>query len=153
MRQAIRQFQFNVEQVMSEVEIAVREVEAAHREMLARYQAMLANETDLNYFEKRWELLPGDDRSASFLLEDILEAHDRLAAEESNFAQTQTNYAMAIVNLKRALGILLQTEEIGIQDVVRATWKPCSSPRTTRTFCTPRAIREPQNYRSTCSSH
>ena len=112
MRQAIRQFQYNVEELMSEVEIAVREVETSYKEMTARHEAMKANVVDLQYFQKRWELLPGDDRSASYLLEDILEAHDRLAAEESNFAQTQVNYAMSMVNLKRALGTLLKTEGI-----------------------------------------
>ncbi|NNE00655.1 MAG: TolC family protein, partial [Pirellulaceae bacterium] len=112
MRQAISQFEFRVEELMSEVEIAVREVDTAYEEMTARYEAMTASQIDLEYFQKRWELVPGDNRSASFLLEDILEAQDRLAAGESNYAQTQISYAMSIVKLKRALGILMQSEEI-----------------------------------------
>ena len=112
MRQAISQFEFEVEGLMSEVDIAVREVNTTYEEMLSRYEAMLANEIDLAYFHKRWELVPGDDRSASFLLEDILEAQDRVVAQESNFVQAQVDYAMSIVNLKRALGILMQSERI-----------------------------------------
>jgi outer membrane protein TolC len=112
MRQAISQFQFEVEGLMSEVDIAVREVDTTYQEMQSRYDAMNANEVDLAYFQKRWELMPGDNRSTSFLLEDILDAQDRVASQEANFAQSQVNYAMSIVNLKRALGILMQSEQI-----------------------------------------
>lgn len=115
MRQAISKFEFQVETLMSEVDIAVREVDTSYKEMSSRDEAMAASELDLEYFHKRWELTPGDDRSASFLLEDILEAQDRVAAQESNFAQSQVNYAMSVVNLKRALGILIQSEQIGTQ--------------------------------------
>ncbi len=112
MRQAISQFEFQVEELMSEVEIAVREVDTAYEEMLARHEAMVASQIDLEYFQQRWELVPGEDRSASFLLEDILEAQDRLAAAEFNYAQTQVSYAVSIVELKRAVGILIQSEQI-----------------------------------------
>jgi hypothetical protein len=112
MRQAISQFQFEVEGLMTEVDIAVREVDTTYQEMQSRYEAMNANEADLAYFYKRWEMMPGDNRSASFLLEDILDAQDRVAAEEANFAQSQVNYAMSIVNMKRALGILMESEQI-----------------------------------------
>ncbi len=112
MRQAISQFEFQIEELMSEVEIAVREVDTSYEEMLARHKAMSATRVDLEYFMKRWELLPGDDRSASFLLEDILSAQDRLAAAESNYAQSQISYTMSIVKAKRALGVLMKTERI-----------------------------------------
>jgi outer membrane protein TolC len=112
MRQAISQFQFQIEELMADVEIGVRDVHASHAEMLSRHQAMAASRIDLEYFSKRWELLPGDDTSASFLLDNILQAQDRLADEESNFAQTQVTYAVAIVRLKQALGILLQSERV-----------------------------------------
>ncbi len=112
MRQAISQFEFQIEELMSEVEIAVREVDTSYEEMLARHKAMSASRVDLEYFMKRWELLPGDDRITSFLLEDILSAQDRLAAAESNYAQSQISYTMSIVKAKRALGILMKSEKI-----------------------------------------
>lgn len=112
MRQAISQFEFQIEELMSEVEISVREVDTSYEEMLARQKAMSATRVDLEYFMKRWELLPGDDRSASFLLEDILSAQDRLAAAESNYAQSQISYTMSIVKAKRAIGVLMKAERI-----------------------------------------
>ena len=42
---------------------------------------------------ERWKLLPGDDRSAGLLLEDILTAQDRLMEEESSFLRAQVDYA------------------------------------------------------------
>ena len=40
MRQAISQFEFQVETLMSEVDIAVREVDTSYKEMLSRQEAM-----------------------------------------------------------------------------------------------------------------
>jgi hypothetical protein len=102
---------------MAEVEIAVREVDTAFQEMQIRHDAMKAAETDLAYFQRRWELVPSDSRSAVFLLEDILAAQDRLTDSEALFAQSQTGYAVSILRLKRSTGILLSTEKISTRAV------------------------------------
>jgi outer membrane protein TolC len=117
MRQAVSQFQAQVETLMAEVEIAVREVDTAFQELQIRYDAMQAAETDLAYFQRRWELVPSDSRSAVFLLEDILAAQDRLTDSEALFAQSQVGYAVSILRLKRATGILLSTEQISTRAV------------------------------------
>ena len=113
LRQLLSQLRVTVEELFAEVEIATREVSTSYDEMQSRYQAMVANEIDLNYLQQRWRIVPGDDRAASFLLEDILDAQDRVAAEELNFVQGQVNYTMALVSFKRTLGILLQAEQVG----------------------------------------
>ena len=88
--------------------------------MLALYQSMIAARADMEYLERRWELLPGEDRAASFLLEDLLDSQDRLAYEEYAFARSQVDYAASLTQLNRATGTLLRHEQVellrGCQD-------------------------------------
>ncbi len=112
LRQLQQQFQATVELLNAEVEVAVREVETAYRELGAKFRAMLAAEADMAYLQQRWERVPGEDRAASFMLEDLLDAQDRLAAEEGDFARAQANYTLSLTKLKRATGTLLQHQQI-----------------------------------------
>jgi outer membrane protein TolC len=96
----------------AEVEIAVREVHTSYRETQSKYVAMRAADTEVSYLFERWRLLPGDDRSASFLLEDLLDAQNRLAAEEFGFAEAQFAYTVALAELNRVTGTLLKREQI-----------------------------------------
>ncbi len=112
LRQLTQRFDDTVQTLMSDVEVAVREVTATYREMLAKYRAMKAAEMDVDYLTQRWKLLAGDDRSVSFLLEDLLDAQDRLALEEYGFSVAQTDYTISQTTLKRAMGTLLQQEQI-----------------------------------------
>lgn len=112
LRQLVQQFHTTVEQLMGEVEVAVRELHTTYREMQGHYRSMLANKADANYLYQRWQLLPGDDRAASFLLEDLLEAQDRLAIEEFAFAQAQMQYTLSLTSLRRAMGTLLAYEQV-----------------------------------------
>ena len=66
----------------------------------------------VGYLRSRWEKLPGDDRAASFLLADLLDAQDRLVLEEIGFASAQVDYTMSFVRLNRATGTLLNYERI-----------------------------------------
>lgn len=104
---AFREFEATVETGMTDVELAVRELETSYQEMLSRFQAMIAAETEANYLMERWRLLPGGDQTISFLLEDLLEAQERVADEEAAFVGAQSNYVLSIVDLKRATGVLL----------------------------------------------
>jgi outer membrane protein TolC len=112
LRQVTERFEETVQNLMTEVEIAVRDLTAAYQEMTAKYQAMLAAEAEVDYATRRWELLPGDERSASLLLESLLDAQERLAVEEYGFALAQRAYAMTHTELKRATGTLLQQQRI-----------------------------------------
>lgn len=104
---AVKEFEASVESGMTEVELSVREMETAYQEMLSHFQAMVAAENEAEYLEERWKLLPGNDQTISFVLEDILEAQARVAAEEADFVSAQVAYVLSIVNLKRSTGILL----------------------------------------------
>ena len=105
--------------ILTEVEIAVGEVHTTYREIHGKYQAMIAAEEDVNYLQERWQGLPGEDRSASFLLEDLFDAQERLAIEQAAFTRARVGYTMALVELKRATGMLLQHEQITYRRVCR----------------------------------
>jgi outer membrane protein TolC len=112
LRQLSARLEAVVESLSAEVEISVRDVETAYREVHGRYEAMTAAILDVQYFQRRWELLPGDDRAASFLLEDLLDAQDRLALAEHAFVRAQVEYTVNLTRLNRATGILLKHEQI-----------------------------------------
>lgn len=112
LRQLSRRLQSAIETLHADVEVAVREVETTHRELQARQQAMQASITDVRYQQRRWEELAGDDRSASFLLADLLDAQNRLVFEENGVSRAQVDYALSLVRLRRATGTLLKHERI-----------------------------------------
>ncbi|MDV6033833.1 MAG: TolC family protein [Phycisphaera sp. RhM] len=97
----------------AEVAAAVREVETSHRELGARYVAMVSAQQYVELISNRWRELPGDGYSANSLLEDLLDAQDRLLVEEVGFARAQIDYTLSTSRLKRATGTLLQIEPIG----------------------------------------
>jgi len=106
----LKQFEASVETSLTEVELAVRELETSYQEMLSRFQSMLAADTEANYLLERWRLLPGNDQTTSFLLEDMLDAQERVAMEEQDFVEAQVAYVLSVVRLKRASGILLSCD-------------------------------------------
>lgn len=106
----LKEFEASVEASMSEVELSVREFETSHQEMLSRFQSMIAADTEANYLLERWRLLPGNDQTTSFLLEDLLDAQERVAMEEQDFVEAQVAYVLSVVRLKRASGILLNCD-------------------------------------------
>jgi len=112
LRQVRNQFQTTVHTLRLEVEVAVREVETAFREMLAKYRAMKADLSEVEYIRERWRLLPGEDRAASLVLEDLLSAQERLTESEFGFLSAQLTYNLALTSLKRATGTLLQYEDV-----------------------------------------
>ncbi len=113
-RQLQNQFRSTLHALQLEVEIAVREVQTTFREIEAKHQAMMAAESEVDYISARWQALPGEDRSASLVLEDLLAAQDRLAANEFEFLEAQVAYNLAMINLKRVTGTLLRSEQVAI---------------------------------------
>ncbi len=115
LQQVSSQLDATAVQVVSEVDVAVGEVQTTYREMQGKYYAMMAAEEDVAYLEKRWRILPGEDRSATLVLEDLLDAQLRAAVEQNNFAQAQVNHMLSLVELKRVMGTLLQFEQITLR--------------------------------------
>ncbi|MDZ4849781.1 MAG: TolC family protein [Pirellulaceae bacterium] len=111
-RQLVNQFRALTENIAADVEIAVRNVDTAYRVMNAKEQSLVAANANAHYFHRRWDLLPGDDRAATFLLQDLLDAQDRLLSAEDAYVQSQVGYVMSLARFKRATGQLLQCESI-----------------------------------------
>ncbi|MFN9718522.1 MAG: TolC family protein [Planctomycetota bacterium] len=109
LRRAINGFRATVEASLTEVEIANREVETAYRELLGKYQAMEAARNEVAYLQDRFAVLPMVEESSMLLLEDLLDGYERLADEEAAFALSQVNYALSIIQLRRATGVLMRS--------------------------------------------
>lgn len=114
LRQLKGQYQTMLETVKLEVAVAVREIDTSSREMFAKQEAMQARASQLDALTKRWRALPGEDVVASLALENLLDAQDRLAAAEFEFLESQLTYNLALMNIKRVTGTLLQTENVVI---------------------------------------
>lgn len=115
----VRQFQSQLQAILAalqlEVEIGVREVETSYRELEAKLESVRASGAELEYITQRWRLLPSDDRTASMILEDLLAAQERLTSEESGLLRAEVNYNLAIMDLKRITGTLLELEAVSVQ--------------------------------------
>ncbi len=111
LRQLTGQFRALTEEVYSNVDIAIRDIETSLRLLLAREQAIFAAEANVQFFQRRWEVLPGDDRSVTFLLQDLLDAQDRLLIQEDSFVRSQIDYVMSVARFKKATGQLLQCRQ------------------------------------------
>ena len=116
-RQLQNKYLTTLETVRLEVEVAVREVETSQQELLSKQAAMSARGRQLDYLTRRWERLPGEEVSASLMLENLLNAQDQLASAEYEFLQAQMTYNLSLTNLKRATGTLLQRDMISIHTV------------------------------------
>ncbi len=108
LQRAMYQFQQTTEVVFTDVEIAVRETQTAFDEMATKKQAIEAAEAEVDYLQQRWEILPDPNESAILLIEDLLDAQERLADEERAFITAQVAYALSWVQLRKAMGVLLR---------------------------------------------
>ena len=112
LRQLRNQYETTLNTLQLEVKVSVREVETALAEMLSQFRAMDASTAELQYLEQRFERLPGEDGNASLMLDNLLFAQQRLATNEFNFLTAQVTYNLALWNVKKATGELLQTEQV-----------------------------------------
>jgi outer membrane protein TolC len=124
LHQVTNELRATMDTVMLEVELSHRELVTVFRDILAAYRAMAATQSEVDYMYDRWARLPGDDRSASFLLEDLLKAQDRLADAESAFAEAQYGHMLAAVRLKQAMGTLMAVEDLSSGTVATAPPPP-----------------------------
>jgi len=114
LRQLTNQLEATTANVRLEVETAVREIATAHREMASHYHAIRGGEAEIEHLENRWRLLPGDQQSAGIVLDDLLNAQERLNRAEASYAGSLVAYNVALVQLKRAIGVLLQYHPIEV---------------------------------------
>ena len=114
LRRLQHQFRQTVETMKLEVELTIHQVAAAYESLNAKHRAMEAANAEVAYLFDRWLLLPVDNGSASLLLEDLLEAQDRLAESELGLLQALLDHNLSQVEFKRAVGSLLDHHEVAI---------------------------------------
>lgn len=120
LRQATNRLQGIMLNVRSETEIAVREVTTLYREMLAKRDAIQANAAEIDYLTSRRSLMIGDPTTAGVVLDDLLSAQERRADAEFDYVAAQAAYNVALVNLNRVTGTLLQTQQVSIFETSQA---------------------------------
>ncbi len=125
LRQVTSEMNSTMDDLQEEVEVAVREVRTTYGQIQAKYEAMRAADAEVSYLEARWRAFPGENQSASFLLEDLLNAQERLANEEFGYSLAQLSYIVGLANLNRATGILLRREQVTFERTTDA----CGNPR------------------------
>lgn len=114
LRRLQHQFRSIMETLKLEVEVSVHEVNASFESLSAKRRAMEAAAAEVDYLKDRWQLLPVDNGSASLLLEDLLDAQDRLTESEESLLQSTLEYSLSQVGYKRAVGSLLTQNGIVI---------------------------------------
>lgn len=107
-RQLTSQLAATVETLMLEVQVSTREVQTAHRELTARYHEMQARAEQLASIESRGALSAAAGRPMSTVLDDLLDAQEDRAEAEQSFLRAVVTFNVAIANLDRAMGVLLQ---------------------------------------------
>ena len=112
LKRAMHEFQQTTDVAFTEVEVAVRETQTALGEMVSKQQAIEAASHEVTYLNQRWKFLPDPGESAVLLIENLLDAQERLADEEQGFVKAQMAYAMSWVQLRQAMGVLLRFESV-----------------------------------------
>lgn len=112
LRQATNHLQEISIQVRMEADIAAREQVTTYREMISRQHAMRAAEAEVDFLTDRWKLLPGDQQMGGIMLDNLLQAHERLANAEQEFAIAEAAYNVSLVALQRAMGTLVQAQNV-----------------------------------------
>ena len=111
LRQLVNQLRTTLETVMLEVQVSVREVNTALRKMNAEYAILRSAELNLQSIQKRQKIDSDNGRSGAVYLESLLDSQENLSEAEFNFLSSQIAYNVALSNLDRSTGILLQTSE------------------------------------------
>jgi outer membrane protein TolC len=112
--------------IQTEVDIAVREMNTAYREIGAKSRALIAAEAEARTIRVRWARMVDGGGNSGLNLESLLRAQERVTQAENEFVTAMLTYNLAIVNLKRANGTLLQTNNV----VISKSCDNCAGPQT-----------------------
>jgi outer membrane protein TolC len=102
-----------IQQVIADAQIALRKVDSAIETRRSALVAIDAARSDLLQQSRRWELFGlvegefADGQSPVILLNQVLDAQERLAAAELIFAQAELEWKVSELALQRAMGTLL----------------------------------------------
>ncbi len=106
------EYETTLKTVSLEVGIAVREIRTSYNQMLAQSKAVRASTAQLEQIENRWKLLSGEDENGALVLNNMLLAQARRAKSETAYVSAWIKYNLALIDLKRTTGDLLQHENV-----------------------------------------
>ena len=104
-----------LEAVRTEVDIAVRELQTSYLEIGAKSRALAAAEAEAKTIEARWMRMVDGSGTSALNLESLLRAQERVTASERDYMTSVLTYNLAMINLKRANGTLLITENVNVK--------------------------------------
>lgn len=121
LRQQLDQLKTTIDTVLLEVQVSAREVSTAYRETQAKYAAVKAFTSDVDSLVARRSLqtaspAPGADEASqtTIYLDTLIDSQDRRSFVEEEFIRSAANYQIAIVNLERAEGRLLNYKAVSV---------------------------------------
>ena len=114
LRQLERQYAQALQAIQVEVDIAVREMLTSQAEVKARRLALKAAEAEATTIEARWRNLIGGSGTSSLNLESLLDAQERVTQAEGEYVTSLLTLNLASINLRKANGTLLQSENVAI---------------------------------------
>ena len=114
LRQLERQYAQALQAIQVEVDIAVREMVTSYAEVKARRVALKAAEAEATTIEARWRNLIDGSGTSSLNLESLLDAQERVTQAEGEYVTSLLTLNLASINLRKANGTLLQSENVAI---------------------------------------
>ncbi len=115
-RQLLHQLDTTVENVLLEARISFRELVKNYRSMVQSYQIMLSDDEEVNALLSRIDYLLANNEPYGDVLYRLMDAGERLSESEDLFAQSELTYNYSLYNLYRAMGILVSTNNITIEE-------------------------------------
>jgi len=113
-----------------QVEEAVRDITTRYRETLCQAHAIMGNLSEIEYLDARWRASLDEQRSSSLLLDDLLNAHDRLASSEGRYAEALVGYNGGFAKLNQATGTLVDCQQLLRKRPVYASGQESAPPQT-----------------------
>ena len=80
---------------------------------------MAAAEAEANTIEQRWLRMVDGNGSGGLNLESLLRAQERVTESEREYVTSVLTYNLAVINLKRSNGTLLQSQAVSVNESCR----------------------------------
>ncbi len=136
-----QEFRRQVGDVVLDVRVAGREIERLNKENKNNFLAMNKASQELTLIRQRQQLNLDDNKTGSLYIEDLLGSQARLTAAENRLVISQTEQAVALVDLKRATGELFRSgigdcyaSECVVSDILLESPVPSSEPLSSNPF-------------------
>ncbi|MDB5335314.1 MAG: outer rane channel protein [Planctomycetaceae bacterium] len=116
LRQMQAQYETTLKVLKLDVGTAIRELRTSYAEMLAQGKVAEATVAQLSDIVERWNYLSGEDGNGTLILENMLRTQNRVTNAEAAYLKAWVTYNLALINIKKSTGELLQHERMSWKD-------------------------------------